>query len=651
MGCPSAEPGSANADPSPARRGIIQLYEFADQPPPPREPGVNASRETFKRPRHGSAALWIAGAAAGILVLAGAPARADMALLLNASDRKIDFLLTTPEGRRRAALEPKEMLPVPLPSPTGVDWPAPQGRVRKRLENGAVYQFRLEGDHVVFREVPLRMPAGPTAEIPVKILVDDEEESDTASWQSRLKARVAAASDLFDSRFGIRFTVVDAGVWESDDQVSDVPRLLLDFRRKNPARPGGPRGDDPNAPRIMIGFTSQPIETREKIHLGGIPGPLATHILLRERPVLSEPERVEILVHELGHFLGAPHSEDPHSAMRPVLGDGQAKAPGFQMGFDPLSVMAMNVVAHEIKNRKVLRLQDMSASSRSAMIEAYTEFGRLYPRDPLSRQYLAVLGTVTRVGGRSAAPPASFNDTVRQVLAAVVDVARKNAALPDASRIRGDELTRSYVRAASDRAAKMPAPYRAQAFLVGLAVAMDRSEHLREFSLTRGLWKSVEPDAKRTGRLAVLGEPTMRDRYDMVQHFFVSGGLFALFGVKVAESAGVQKELRDAEPGGSGFSMADMLGNLAGISFAERIFASPDWPEKILDAFRPDEFLPPLEGLPEGMDKDAFAARYGSTKDPRYLEAIEDLRRRVARAPGLRALSGETPVAAGDSSR
>ena len=40
-------------------------------------------------------------------------------------------------------------------------------------------------------------------------------------------------------------------------------------------------------------------------------------------------------------------------------------------------------------------------------------------------------------------------------------------------------------------------------------------------------------------------------------------------------------------------------------------------------------------GLAEGMQRQVFEARYGSTTDPRHLKELERIRRAISAAPGL----------------
>ena len=110
----------------------------------------------------------------------------------------------------------------------------------------------------------------------------------------------------------LRLQVVGVGAWESDNRIQEFAKSIVEFEQK--AKPG--------RHTLAIGFTSQYALTRGRFHLGGIRAPLATHLLVREwSQVISEAERLEVLLHELGHFLGAAHRPDADSVMRPILAD------------------------------------------------------------------------------------------------------------------------------------------------------------------------------------------------------------------------------------------------------------------------------------------------------------------------------------------
>ncbi len=169
------------------------------------------------------------------------------------------------------------------------------------------------------------------------------------------------------------------------------------------------------------------------------------------------------------------------------------------------------------------------------------------------------------------AKPTPLTAGARTVLAAVVKAARDNASQPARLRKDGDELTVLYVRAAAAAASKLPGGQAAGSFLVALGVGLDDSTLVRNNPLLARLWREVESDAERQARLKVLGKPTLRHRHDWTQHFVVSCGLTEVVGPALAEAAGLLKEQLDAQPGGSGFSFADLSADLAGIAFATRI--------------------------------------------------------------------------------
>src|SRR4051794_32779037 len=91
----------------------------------------------------------------------------------------------------------------------------------------------------------------------------------------------------------------------------------------------------------------------------------------------------------------------------------------------------------------------------------------------------------------------------RQVVAAIVEAGRVN----QRRRVprKGDKLTDHYVRAAAAAARKLSKDRAAPALLLGLGVALDRSDLMRNNLVTRGTWRQVETDAERKKRLAVLG--------------------------------------------------------------------------------------------------------------------------------------------------
>jgi hypothetical protein len=251
-------------------------------------------------------------------------------------------------------------------------------------------------------------------------------------------------------------------------------------------------------------------------------------------------------------------------------------------------------------------------------------------------------------------PPAKKLDTThlvddtRAVLDAIVQAAAENRDLPEPGapgaggpfRRRGDDLTVYYVRTAAKAADQLPSPQRAaSAHLLALGIALDDSTMLRDNLLTRALWRSIEPEKARERRLKVLGEPTLQGRHDLAQHFAVSAALTALSGPESARGAGILKEVLDARPGGSGFSFADLSADLAGITYARQVLATPSTLGRLTKSFTVAAYTLPPEGLPEGLSQAEFARQYGSISDERFLRRLEEIQKRVDALPGYKAVA------------
>jgi hypothetical protein len=180
----------------------------------------------------------------------------------------------------------------------------------------------------------------------------------------------------------MRLAVKSFGTWETNDTVHDFGLTLREFERQV----------RPKDVHLAIGFTNQYRITRGRTHLGGTHGPLHTHILLREwSQHVSEPERLELLVHELSHFFGAAHSPEGNSVMRPVLGDRQARARAFRIAIDPVNALAMSVVGEEIRNRGIRSFAQLSEPARKRLESVYTTLAQALPDDPAPMAYLRYL--------------------------------------------------------------------------------------------------------------------------------------------------------------------------------------------------------------------------------------------------------------------
>ncbi len=248
-----------------------------------------------------------------------------------------------------------------------------------------------------------------TATIAVKILVDEEEPGRQMLWEHRLRRRIDAASAILEKYCRVSLRVVAVGTWNSDNATNDFIASLAEFEREV----------KPSPARLAIGFTSQWEMARGRIHMAGTRGPLHSHILVREaNPQIGEAERLEFLLHELGHYLGAAHSPERDSVMRPVLGDKQAGRTAFRIGFDPVNALVIAMVGEEMRRRNVKGLADLSNETKLRLRQIYTELSRSIPNDPAGQHYVQLMSTST------VATP--LTDAARHVLREIVRAAVSN---------------------------------------------------------------------------------------------------------------------------------------------------------------------------------------------------------------------------------
>jgi hypothetical protein len=598
---------------------------------------------------------WAAGLIGGWLVGIPLAAPAAVVIVANRAEREVHFTMTpAPERLRPYAVAPGDLAAVSVDGVVQIAFESGKARRQYQLNPNAAYYFAdfpggLDLKEIGFaasqdrhhaalsgRPPETQLPAAgkvtPTRlrTLTVKILVDQKERAVQELWEKRIRGRLATASAILEHHCHVKLEVVAAAEWESDDALTEVNELLRDFERKVKPEPA----------RLAIGFTSQRLNTAGPNRVGVTRAALHDHILMREWWPPSERGRLEVLLHELGHYLGAAHSAELDSVMRPSLDVRRAVRGNRSPGFDPVNTLVMNLVAEEVFDRGVKQLAGLRPATRQRLHGIYAELGRALPDDPTPPLYLRLLGR-TPVVPAAVAPPEALVGSARAVVAALVAAAARNQKLPSRTANRaggpfrrtGDELTEYYFREAAAAARELPAGQTVPAYLLGLGIALDTSDLMRRNPVTRALWQQVESDDERQGRLAVLGLPTMHDRHDWAQHFVVSAALTARLGARPAEAAGIFKEWLDMQ-GSSGFTFADLAADLAGIAFAERLRQSPELLGRLATSFTVSQYTISPAGLPDGLTRAEFARDYGSVADARFAAKTAELRKRILARPG-----------------
>lgn len=355
---------------------------------------------------------WILAVAVAVLAVAGicgGTGRAATVVLANHAGAKVHFTIVPPGGKPEARnIAAGDVLSLSAEGELGIAFES-EGLPRRYLvpANSIQYFVRRDGRLDLTQ---LALPAvgqnawppaaaakplgeaaglakspgstGNTVTIPVMILVDQHEPAVRQVWEKRLRDRLQEASAVIERCCGVRFEVVAVDTWRSNDANVDVAQALSDFESRVRPAPA----------RLAIGFSSYAKLPAGPMPVGATPGPLHSHILVREGANRAgQVELLRILIHELGHFLGAVHSIEENSVMRPLLRDPRANARDFRLGFDPLNTLAMNVVVDELRSRPMHALADVRPETKVRLRGIYKVLGELLPNDRLAQNYLTLL--------------------------------------------------------------------------------------------------------------------------------------------------------------------------------------------------------------------------------------------------------------------
>ena len=422
-------------------------------------------------------------------------------------------------------------------------------------------------------------------------------------------------------------------MWMSDDAMTDFYGVLSEFEREaNPL------------PARLRHRLHEPVHAGRRPHSHGRHARAAPPVHSRREgaPQINEPERLEFLVHELGHYLGASHSPENDSVMRPVLGDNRAGRSGFRIRFDPVNTLVMAMVSEEMRRNDAVDLAGVSTDTKRRLRQIYGELARTFPDDPASQHFVQLMGSSGRVplsvGAKHVLDEICPRRAGEQNAA---DAARGHRKAPKpAAPATAHRLLRAAGRGRGQAASRR---HRRHLVPAGAWHRPGRfANAVRDRPTRPALAGAVETPRERAMRLSLLGEPTIHGRRDLAQHFFISAHLAAAMGATAAEAAGLSQGMLDAH-GESGFSFADIAADRAGIEFARRVMDKRLTLPMLAQTFSVAGVRAVAsKDLPEKLNAVDFAEQYGeprTTPDSRSSSAIID--QRILKLPPYRVPDGD----------
>lgn len=142
---------------------------------------------------------------------------------------------------------------------------------------------------------------------------------------------------------------------------------------------------------------------------------------------------------------------------------------------------------------------------------------------------------------------------------------------------------------------------------------------------------NVQPDNEKA--LKPRKGAVLHNRNDLARHFIISAALEVLSEQGVSLAIGEFKELMDRAKGGSGYSFVDLAADMSGVAFAS-IAATEhralDVQNTVARIQSELEIIPPIQGLPEGLSKQAFKQQYTKVDSDAYLKEVAEIRRRIS---------------------
>ncbi|GFD67576.1 hypothetical protein [Alteromonas sp. KUL106] len=144
----------------------------------------------------------------------------------------------------------------------------------------------------------------------------------------------------------------------------------------------------------------------------------------------------------------------------------------------------------------------------------------------------------------------------------------------------------------------------------------------------------IQPDADKA--LKPRRGAVLHNRNDLARHFIISAALELLSEQGMSLAIGEFKELMDRGNGGSGYSFVDLAADMSGNRFAQvatQLSTSINVQNAMARIQNELEIIPAIEGLPEGLSKQAFVEQYERVDSPAYLKEVEEIKRRIELLP------------------
>ena len=375
-------------------------------------------------------AIWLLVAAGMSLPSAGA----GVVVLTNRAKDKVSFTVVQPDGRQtQQELLHDDVVSVPTAGSVTVAFQDGAEPRRYLLRANGIYYFRTDGQEARSAATADSRPFAPPGQHPGVEAVGQPAGfvvyhfRQTSGGRERAAGPPALGEGVpraacrglggFRTCCRIRFQVVAVETWTSGDNVHDFLRLMNEFERQVKPEPA----------RLAIGFTGQYARLQEDKRMGGARGPFRSHVLIREwGRQITESERLEILVHELGHYLGAVHSPEPQSVMRPDFSDRQSRARSYRIRFDAPNTLIMCLLGEEFRSRPFVHLGQLPAAVKGQLRPLYQSLAAGLPNDPAAPRYLAMLDQSLGLAGAAADHRQAVIAGARSVVQAVTEAAREN---------------------------------------------------------------------------------------------------------------------------------------------------------------------------------------------------------------------------------